>query len=341
MSHQLTFHSLEGEWVRQLNYTVGGRLSERWWTLEVAGAVAAVLFLAALVAYIGAKIVDWEVGYAVESELVEKLDGFAPFDQAYWERAYADDAEPFDWYTDWVVLESIVRDHTRPYDALLYVGCGTSSLPRRLRAIGHQCVLSTDNVQAAVSSSAALVERDGAYAGLAYAVMDARKLQCRDSAFDAVLDKGMLDGISCAPRTGAARLAIVLRELHRVLRPGGILIVVSTYSRELARESYVDTPLSKELFICTRQLSFSSSCPSAARRSEEGPLFDEESSDSVGGGPLSTSSEEEEGAAVGEDWRAGRDRRSAGGAATAAVGAPRDPVDIETEVLVLVRRELS
>lgn len=328
MVQQLTVHSLHGRWLQHLNQTVGGRLSSSHWRLELACAVLAVLALAVLVAYIGAKIVDWEVGYTVESELVQRLDGFAPFEKQYWERAYAEDAEPFDWYTDWSVLESIVRDHTSPHDALLYVGCGTSSLPRRLRAIGHQCVLSTDNVAEAVRSSAALVARDGAYAGLAYAVMDARRLQCRDGAFDAVLDKGMLDGIACAPRTGATRLARVLREIHRVLRPGGVLIVVSTFSRELARESYVDSDVGRALFKCTRQLSFSSSKPSGEAQTPRAGEEEEESSDSAGGGPLSSSSEEEE-----EEEKDDDDD-----AKTFAVGRPRDAVDIETEVLVLLRR---
>ncbi|GIQ81334.1 hypothetical protein KIPB_002279 [Kipferlia bialata] len=59
-----------------------------------------------------------------------------------------------------------------------------------------------------------------------FLTMDARKLDFPAQSFDMVLDKGTLDSIACS-ECAAADIFTTLREVHRVLKPGGVYILVT------------------------------------------------------------------------------------------------------------------
>lgn len=97
------------------------------------------------------------------------------------------------------------------------VGCGTGALAERVRAAGYE-VLATD-------SSPRMVELTQAR-GVPAQVADAAALPLADGSADVVLACWMLYHVP--------DLAATLRELRRVLRPGGTLIAVTNGDRHLA-----------------------------------------------------------------------------------------------------------
>lgn len=59
-----------------------------------------------------------------------------------------------------------------------------------------------------------------------YQVMDVREMSYPNESFDFVLDKSTIDALLCsdAPHSSVAKM---VREVYRVLRPGGVYFVVS------------------------------------------------------------------------------------------------------------------
>ena len=53
-----------------------------------------------------------------------------------------------------------------------------------------------------------------------------------------VIDKALLDAVVCG-EAGAQRGAQLVREMHRVLKPGGVYVVIS-HANEAARQPYFD-----------------------------------------------------------------------------------------------------
>ena len=95
---------------------------------------------------------------------------------------------------------------------------------------GYQHIL---NVDWAPSCIKRLQEQDK-HAANHYSVADCRCMpQLADSSFDAAIDKGTIDGTLCAA-DGAVNAHKMLCEIHRVLRPGGPLVLIS-YGHPQAR----------------------------------------------------------------------------------------------------------
>ena len=67
--------------------------------------------------------------------------------------------------------------------------------------------------------------------------MDVRNLQFADASFDVVIDKGLLDAMSCGDGS-AENVARMLTEIHRVLTPTGLYFCVS-HGKMIQRKKYL------------------------------------------------------------------------------------------------------
>lgn len=158
--------------------------------------------------------------------------------QRYWEEFYSGDtadAEEFEWFCGYEDLRPFFRhfadslisrtNRTR----LLMAGCGNSKLSFEVYddlVAGERLPVDIWNVDYA---EAALQRLRGVAEGrvMSWAVADLTQLSEEDfptATFDLVLDKGTMDALFCA---GPASVAAAVREMHRILRPGGRMIMVS------------------------------------------------------------------------------------------------------------------
>jgi SAM-dependent methyltransferase len=115
----------------------------------------------------------------------------------------------------WPSEETLCRRHFPAGAEVLDIGCGTGRTTIPLSQMGYRVTgidLSPAMIRRAQDLSAGL--------GVRYAVMDAADLRFPDGTFDAALFS--YNGIELLPgREGKQR---ALREVHRVLRPGGVFI---------------------------------------------------------------------------------------------------------------------
>lgn len=83
-----------------------------------------------------------------------------------------------------------------------------------------------------------MVERHKDKSTLTWKVMNITQLEFNDSTFDTVFDKGTLDSILCGENsTSTAHQS--LKEIHRVLKPGGVFVCVS-YGKPDNRLAYLE-----------------------------------------------------------------------------------------------------
>lgn len=145
-------------------------------------------------------------------------------DAAYWDERYNQEPSCFDWYQGYAGLEPILRRHIARHVRVLQLGVGTSQLQADMAAAGYSNVVNLDISSVAIAHMAEL--HKGLHQ-LTYRVGDARSMpEFGDCSFGAVIDKGTLDAILCSP-TALADGTRMLREAHRVLAPGGSLVVVT------------------------------------------------------------------------------------------------------------------
>lgn len=136
--------------------------------------------------------------------------------------------------------ERIAFDHIPGSSTLLDLGCGTGRTTAHLIERGHKVValdLSVGMIETAKAEN-----RD-----IPYSVGDASALSFKDGQFDGVVFS--FNGIDCLHPYDKRLKA--LREIHRVLRPGG-LFIFSAHNNCIPRDLNGVIPFIKTLFKKTR-----------------------------------------------------------------------------------------
>lgn len=147
----------------------------------------------------------------------------------------------FEWYGSFPEFRSNLERAWRDRQArsacrTLVIGCGNSELSQQLYAAGWKTQTSID-FDAGVIAEMQKKCTPARFPGLQFIEMDARALAFDASSFDLVIDKGTLDAI-CTGDGEEVRESVgrMLREVSRVLTPGGLYAVVSLAQRHVLRE---------------------------------------------------------------------------------------------------------
>ena len=102
---------------------------------------------------------------------------------------------------------------------ILIIGCGTSRMAEELLESGYSKIVQIDWSYSAIQLCEKINKEEGNTV-IVSKVMDARRLQFKDECFDVVIDKGLLDAMTCG-ESAKANIQQMLSEAHRVLKPNG------------------------------------------------------------------------------------------------------------------------
>jgi len=151
-------------------------------------------------------------------------------DQTYWEARFKGEDE-FDWYHKWAPeLKTLLENHglaQKKSGRILVVGCGNSSMSRDMCDDGYEHI---ENIDFSVTVIQKMKAKNAARNMTWYEMKVTDMHMFADEIFDAVIDKGCIDCVMCAPQS-TANCTTALENISRVLKPGGKFYSIS-YSFE-------------------------------------------------------------------------------------------------------------
>ncbi|XP_069474913.1 EEF1A lysine methyltransferase 4 [Ambystoma mexicanum] len=160
----------------------------------------------------------------------------------FWDDRYGADGPPRDWFGGLSSFSGLLEEQLRKEDRLLVLGCGDSSLSHDLYQRGYTSITNIDYSPVCIE---AMRKRHAECHGMVWTVMDARALTFSDESFDVVLEKGTLDAMMVEERdpwdvsAGTSELLDqVLKEVSRVLRPGGRFISITFAQPHFRKRHY-------------------------------------------------------------------------------------------------------
>ncbi|PFH34006.1 putative methyltransferase [Besnoitia besnoiti] len=143
----------------------------------------------------------------------------------YWDERYRRDAEPFDWFQRYAGLKPIFLEvGIEPSWKILVLGCGTSRVSEEMYAEGYKSIVNVDYSSVCITN---MQRRCADKEEMTFLQMNALDMsQLGNHEFNLVFDKGTMDCVLCGDNS-FDNVAKMLREVSRVLVPGGVYIVVS------------------------------------------------------------------------------------------------------------------
>lgn len=143
--------------------------------------------------------------------------------RAYWDSKYSESDTVFEWLEDYSNLRSYITARIPRTARILVPGCGNSAISADMYRDGYTRLSNVDFSPVCIEQ---MQRRFSDLTEMEWRVMDITALSYPDCSFDAVLDKGTLDALTCGDNADATMEA-ACREYIRVLRPGGTAYVVS------------------------------------------------------------------------------------------------------------------
>ena len=144
--------------------------------------------------------------------------------KTYWDKRYAGEAEPYDWYFRWEQVAAKIEHLFGQTDKVLVIGCGSSTMSIEMHQSGRfPHITNMDISSVAIEKMRA---QTAGISGLEWDVMSCTSMTYPDSSFDMVFDKGTIDAVICCVH-GDDVVAQTLSEVYRVLRPGGRFLAIS------------------------------------------------------------------------------------------------------------------
>ena len=152
---------------------------------------------------------------------------------AYWEKRYGGRAAPYEWACDYADIRTLLHATApRSRRRMLLVGCGDSPLSAAAFDDGWTSQVNVDSSRTVIERMRALHAR-GRRAAMQWRVLDVMsergglRASFGDESFGVVVDKCLFDTIACAPHDRVRHLSRLLRQYDALLRPGGVLLLLS------------------------------------------------------------------------------------------------------------------
>lgn len=152
----------------------------------------------------------------------------------YWESEYSQNVkteEIHDWLLEWddvgwLLCSLLNHDRSK---TILHLGNGNSVVPEELHKLGYTRQIATD-----ISLSCTSHMQDRLMdTSVQFLQADACDLQPKDlfadATFDLVFEKSTLDALECNDDKHALLMLSLLKEAHRVLKPGGTFLSISMF----------------------------------------------------------------------------------------------------------------
>lgn len=171
------------------------------------------------------------------NEELEMPDTFPDYSsREYWEARYQTESTNYDWLLPYSQLRSIIlpRLHDNLQAEILIAGCGNSRIGEELYRDGYHNITNIDFSGVVIRQMLAkykdLEEMD-------FTEMNVCSIDFPSGCFDMVFDKCTLDCVLCGD-SNFQRASLMLQNVYRVLKPGGVYILVS-YGMPDARLGYI------------------------------------------------------------------------------------------------------
>jgi ubiquinone/menaquinone biosynthesis C-methylase UbiE len=152
--------------------------------------------------------------------------------QDYWDEKYSERDTLYDWLEDYTELRSYITSHLNPNSHVLVPGCGNSGMSAAMHSDGFTHLMNID------FSPIVIDQMSRRYPELQWRVMDIKCLEFESDSFDAILDKGTIDALTCGGDV-ESNVFQALSEYTRVLKPGGLALVIS-FGQAVDRVGYFD-----------------------------------------------------------------------------------------------------
>jgi ubiquinone/menaquinone biosynthesis C-methylase UbiE len=153
----------------------------------------------------------------------------------YWEDRYDKESDPFEWFQNYYEIKDIIQRLIPKNNKVLHVGCGTSELGAQMHSDGWTDIVNIDFSGTLIHK---LQTRYADKLGLVFAEMNVEELPFATHSFDAIIDKACLDSVICSD-AASKHIDRMIYQMHRVLKPGGVFLMVS-YGKSELRKKYLD-----------------------------------------------------------------------------------------------------